>query len=122
MNNYFETNIRASIKYVPDESVYRVHYDLDTQICTHKTNSESDISDNYIVVDKEFYNSIDFCGNYRVVDKKLEKLVIEFQVQNKKLSNSKTNFYLRFKTTKNNMIFVIDDHPYLNESDSWGYS
>ena len=119
MSNYFETNIRASIKHIPNKPVYRVHYDLDTQICTHKTNLESDISDNYIIVDKEIYNSIDFCGNYRVLDKKLEKLVIKFQVQNKKLIQTDSGV---FKTTKNNMIFVIDDHPYLSESDSWGYS
>lgn len=118
MSNYFDTNIRASLTHVPNNIIYRVHYNAETQICTHKTILESDTSDNYIVVNKEFYNSIDFCGNYQIIDKKLEKCLIKFQANNKKLIQTEGG---AFKTTKNNMIFIIDNYLYLNESDSWGY-
>lgn len=119
MSNYFDTNIRAGFKHVPNNIIYRVHYDAETQICTHKTSLESDTSDNYITVDGAAYNAIDFCSNYHVVNKKLEKLVIKCQVQTKKLIQTEGG---AFKTTKNNMIFIINDHLYLNESDSWGYA
>lgn len=119
MSNYFDTNIRASFKHVPNNIIYRVHYDAETQICTHKTILESDMSDNYITVNSAEYNAIDFCGNYQIIDKKLEKCLIKSRAKNKKLIQTEDG---AFKTTKNNMIFLIDDHLYLNKSDSWGYS
>lgn len=117
--DYFNTNLRPKLAREASPPEYRVHYDIKTGTCTHKTNMVTDISDNYIVVDKNQYDAIEFCGNYRVVNKKIEKLdSIVPLPQNKKLMSMSDKG--RFLTLKNNMIFVVDDF-YTGEFDCWGH-
>lgn len=117
--DHFKTNIRPVLSREITPPEYRVHYNIETGVCTHKTNLASSVSDNYIVVNKDQYDAIEFCGNYRVVNKKIEKLDSIVPVsQNKKLM-SMTNRG-RFLTIKNNMIFVVDEF-YAGEFDCWGH-
>ena len=121
MNNYFNTNLRPTLTHIPKPIEYKVFYNKDTLICTYKTVDQIDASDNYtivdsyIIVDSETYNLIDFCSNYQVVNGELEKIIITTQ-KNKKISQQETGNFL---TTKNNMIFIVDE-LYLGEIDRWG--
>ena len=73
MNNFQEDDIPV---FVLKEAVYeyRIHYDAKTKIGIRKTMRPDDESDSYISVDKETYDSVDFCGRYWVVDGKLEQV------------------------------------------------
>lgn len=69
----------------------------------------------HIVVDHAVYSSMDVCANYKVVNGQIEKT--NRSVIYKKLIKNSTGIY---RTTKNNMIFIMDSEttdPY----DTWDY-
>ena len=116
MSNYFQTNIRPAITVKSRPVEFRVYYDVVTKICTHKTTAAIPSIDNYIVVGLEFYNSVDICSNYQVVDDKIERI----ESAGKGYKNLVPDANGKYLTMKNNMIFVVDSN-YTGETDQWGY-
>lgn len=115
MNNLTD-NTRPTFVRIIRKIEYRVHFDQKTKICTQKT-VEEDIttSTNYIVVNKEVYDSIAVCSVYRVNNNTLEK-------QPKKLLWKKIEKHSSgtLWSIKDNMIFVATKE-YTGPIDQWRY-
>jgi len=95
---------------------YRIHYDAKTKIAIRKTMRPADESESYITVDKETYDSIEFCGRYQVVNGKLEEAKTE-KIPTKKIVRDPNG---RFATLRNNLIFIVGD-DYTGPIDTWRY-
>lgn len=93
--------------------VLRVYYNAKTKRCLFKTNKLENSEHPFITVNVETYNSIDMCNNFQVVDGIISRI--------RSLSRFKRieiNPEGRFKTTKNNMIFIVTDNNNYNV-DCW---
>lgn len=97
------------------ELTFKVFFDPDSGRCLHKTTGENIRDLPFIVVDLATYSDMDVCVNYRVVNGKIEK--VNRSVIYKKLIKSKTGV---FKTTKNNMIFIVTGDT-LGPVDTWNF-
>lgn len=118
MSNFISAdNNRPAFRRGKTAMSYRVFYDADSGRCTHKTCDNVDENLPYILVDSETYNEIDFCDKFKVSDGKLERT--KAVVQHKRLSQLK-NQTGRFRTIKNNMLFVVDNN-FAGNTDSWDY-
>lgn len=109
------SNRRATFSIAPPEFIFRIFYDLDSNKCISKTDSGEDTVLPFIEVDYETYISIDICDNFTVVSGKI--------VKNKRRSKYKKIEKMvngKFKTIKNNMIFVVNDN-YNGAIDTWNY-
>lgn len=114
MNNS-TSNSRPTFSNTTPEFVFKIFYDPETKECISKTDG-SEISElPFIVVDHAIYNSVDMCNNFKVADGEL--------VRNKRRSKYKKIEKMvngKFKTIKNNMIFIVDDN-YIDAIDTWNY-
>lgn len=101
---------------VPKTVEYRVFYD-DGKNCTHKEATlKTDVaaSNNYVVVDIDTYNNIEFCPNYRIKDGTVVRRPNPTGASIM-LEPSKTG---PFRTVKNNMMIAVNsDHH--NDVDTW---
>lgn len=95
--------------------VFKVFFDPDTGRCLHKTTGENIRDLPFIVVDHAEYSKIDACVNYRVYNGKLER--INRGVIYKKLTKNAAG---SFKTTKNNMIFIVTGDS-TGPTDTWDF-
>ena len=114
-NSTLENNDRPVFRRERTAITFRVYYDTTTGRCTHKTLGEDTTDQPYILVDHKTYNEIDICDKFKVADGKLERTVRP--VENKRLSRVTVG---RFKTVKNNMMFIVDNN-FVGETDSWDY-
>jgi hypothetical protein len=115
-NSVSHEQTRPVFRKQKSEMVFKIFYNPNTGRCSHKTTGE-DIEDlPYIIVDYKTYNDIEICNKYRVINGQLEQ--IKTGTIYKKLSKSDTG---KFKTIKNNMIFVVDDN-FRGEIDNWSYN
>lgn len=94
---------------------FKVFFDPDSGRCLHKTTGENVRDLPYIVIDYATYSSMDVCINYQVVNGKIEK--VSRGIVYKKLTKSATGL---FRTTKNNMIFIVDNET-SGPVDRWNY-
>lgn len=94
---------------------FKVFFDPESGRCLHKTTGENIRDLPFIVVDHAMYSSMDVCVNYRVVNGKIEK--VNRGIIYKKLIKSATGI---FRTTKNNMIFVVTNET-TEPVDYWNY-
>lgn len=99
----------------PQVIEYRFYYDSKTGAGILKNTGESVPNCAYIVIDETTYKSIDFCSKYKVVDGALTGRTSKQTARH--LIKSATG---QFKTTKNNMVFLVDDQ-YTNSIDRWDY-
>jgi hypothetical protein len=107
--------MRPSLKRKPiAEIVYRVYYNVDTGDCTKKSINLLPGED-FICVEKEIYESIEFCSYFKVVDGKLRRKSKETAKINLKLTNNGS-----FATIKNNMLFVVNT-DYKGSVENWEY-
>jgi len=83
---------------------YRFYFDSATGIGTHKSCAISEEPRPFIIVDKELYDSIEFCPNYRVIDNLIEKIKIDNGIL-KYIRAHKG----RIRTTVNNLLFLQKD-------------
>lgn len=94
---------------------FRVYYDPVTNICTEKSSAAEATGTDFVVVTKEVYDSIEFCGKYIVKDGLLER--VKQKISNLKLIKKPTG---KFRTIKNNLLFVVDA-TYTGPVDIWEY-
>lgn len=94
---------------------FKVFFDPDSGRCLHKTTGENIRDLPYIVVDRDTYSSMDVCVNYRVVNGKIEK--VSRGIVYKKLVKTSNG---SFRTTKNNMIFIVSGET-AGPVDTWNY-
>jgi hypothetical protein len=114
-NSTLENNARPTFRRERTAITFRVYYDAASGRCTHKTLEQETTDQPYILVDHKTYNEIDICDKFKVADGKLERTVKP--VQNKRLSQVTVG---RFKTVKNNMMFIVGN-DFVGETDSWDY-
>lgn len=95
---------RPAFKFVTRTVEYRIYYNPQTKFCVSKSLGSNGTKDPYVVVDKELYDSIDSCSKYKVTNGQIE-MPSSRNSTYKKLHLSPTG---KFKTTKNNLIFVTD--------------
>ena len=107
-----------TLTYTPVEFEYRVYYQPDTRECISK--GIDNAPGEYIIVDKDTYESIDFCPNYYVKDGKVLKKQLNFskQVLLKKVLWERS----AYRTMKNNNIYAVDndDTSFSDAVDYWG--
>ena len=115
MSNSTLENNRPTFRRDRPVLAYKVYYDATSGRCTHKTVGEDSSTHPYVLVDHTTYNEIDICDKFKVSDGKLERMVQA--VLNKRLSRVTSG---RFRTVKNNMMFVVDNN-FVGETDSWDY-
>jgi len=107
--------MRPSLKRKPlAEIIYRVYYNTDTGDCTEKSINLL-LGKDFICVEKEIYESIEFCSYFKVVDGKLRRKSKESAKLNLKLTDSG-----QFTTIKNNMLFVVNN-DYKGLVENWEY-
>lgn len=107
---------RPVFKFVQKSIEYRVYFDPITKICTSKSLGNIDDKLPSLVVDKELYESIDFCSKYRVIEGNTI-LPIKLNVRYKKLELNPAG---KFKSTKNNIIFAAPEGT-LTPVDVWDF-
>lgn len=94
---------------------YRFYYDPTTKVGVLKNAGEAVVGLAYIVVDEATYRGIEFCSKYKVVDGALVGKTVRHTA--KKLEKNANG---RFRTTKNNMLFLVDsDYP--GNIDCWDF-
>lgn len=115
MNDFISVDNRPAFRRNRPVMVYRVYYDTDTGRCTHKTCDTAEGKLPFIQVDPKTYNEVDICDKFKVANGKLERM--HTPVQHKRLSLVTRG---RFRTVKNNMLFVVAD-TFVGDTDSWDY-
>lgn len=109
------SNRRATFSVAPPEFIFRVFYDPESKKCISKNDSNDESSLPFIEVDYATYISIDICDNFTVLSGKIVKNKRRSKYKKiEKIANGK------FKTIKNNMIFVVSDN-YNGTIDTWNY-
>ena len=106
---------RPFIRKEKPQLVFKIFFDPESGRCLHKTTGDNVGILPYIVVDHATYSSMDVCTNYKVVNGQIEKT--NRSVVYKKLIKSEMGI---FKTTKNNMIFIVDSET-AGPTDTWNY-
>jgi len=109
------SNPRSFFRTAKPELTFKVFFDPDSGRCLHKTTGENIRDLPFIVVDYATYSDMDTCVNYKVSNGKLEK--IDRGVIYKKLVKSPGGIY---KTTKNNMIFIVTSET-SGPTDTWNF-
>lgn len=113
--NHSTSNPRQFFRKEKPQLTFKIFFDPDSGRCLHKTTGENIRDLPFIVVDQNTYTEMDTCVNYQVVNGKIEKTVRG--IIYKKLIKSATGI---FKTTKNNMIFIVTgDHS--GPVDTWNF-
>jgi hypothetical protein len=95
---------RPTFKFVTKTIEYRVYYDPLTKIGILKSLGDNGHKTPYLIVDKEVYDSIDFCSKYKVIDGKL----IAPGRSTIKYKKMELNPQGKFLATKNNLIFAAN--------------
>ena len=109
-------NIRPLFRQAKPNIVFRVYFNEETKKCLYKSSEPSvDSSNPHIVVNYSTYESIDVCENFKVIGDSVSRMVVT--ERHKKLVPITDG---KFKTTKNNLLFVVDDN-YNGITDSWDY-
>jgi hypothetical protein len=107
--------MRPSLKRKPSaEIIYRVYYNIDTGDCTEKSINLFSGKD-FVCVEKEIYESIEFCSYFKIVNGKLRRKSKEVAKINLKLNNNG-----QFPTIKNNMLFIVNT-DYNGLMEYWEY-
>lgn len=96
--------------------VFRVYYNDETKKCLYKSSEPAvDSSNPHIEVSYATYESIDVCDNFKVIGDSISRIMIN--ERHKKLVPTLNG---KFKTTKNNLLFIVDD-AYNSAIDTWDY-
>ena len=116
MNESTSDNTRLMFRQKKVDMVFRVYYNEETKKCLYKSSEPTvDVANPHIVVSYATYESIDVCGNFKIVGDSVSRVVVT--ERHKKLVPTKNG---KFKTTKNNLLFVVDN-TYTETADSWDY-
>lgn len=109
-------NTRPLFRRAKPDIVFRVYFNEETMKCLYKSSEPTlDPSNPHIVVNYATYESIDICDNFKVVGDSVSRVVVT--ERHKKLVPAISG---KFKTTKNNLLFVVTD-TYNGTTDSWDY-
>jgi len=109
-------NTRPLFRRAKPDIVFRVYFNEETKKCLYKSSEPTlDSSNPHIVVNYATYESIDICDNFKIVDDSVSRVVVTERHKKLVLANAG-----RFKTTKNNLLFIVDD-AYNGTTDSWDY-
>lgn len=97
--------------------VFKIFFDPDTRRCLHKTTGDNVRDLPFIEVDYATYSKVEVCSMYRVNNGQLEK--DSLNILYKKLSKVDDGIY---RTTKNNMIFIVNSDTADNYTDCWDFT
>jgi hypothetical protein len=116
MKGFILDNTRPLFRRSIPNIVFRVYFNEETKKCLYKSSEPTiDSSNPHIVVYYLTYESIDVCDNFKIVGDTVSRVVVT--ERHKKLVATPTG---KFKTTKNNLLFVVND-TYNGTTDSWDY-
>lgn len=92
---------------------YRVYYNAETGKCLFKTTNIEKTEHPFVIINADTYKIIENCSNFRVQNGILIRTTHSERF--KRISKVSLG---RFKTTKNNMIFLVGDDT-LTDIDFW---
>jgi hypothetical protein len=105
----------ASINFTPAVFEYRVYYNADTKECVSKGIDNQ--PGTYIIVDKDKYESIEFCPNYYVKDNEVVKKKLTFTQERILTRSYERTDYAAMKD--NNIFAAADEESFANALDYW---
>ena len=112
-NALLTNNIREAFGRKTVSLVYNVYYNPATFACTEKSTALSSGNTNFITVDRDTYQSIDVCSNFKIVNGQVRRIVSK--IKWKKIALTEGG---KFAAIKNNMIFVTNS---TTDIDQWDY-